>query len=101
MEGVAKTLIHIIKKEIKSDPVSMLGGLLAKPAFNRVKKDMDYSEVGGAPLLGVQGAVVKGHGSSNGHAVCCAIKQCIKIIEGHVPELIEQGLQSMLPEEEA
>ena len=101
MEGVAKSLLKIIKKELLADTRSKIGAALAKPAFNRVKKDMDYSEVGGAPLLGVQGAVVKGHGSSNGHAICCAIKQCRKIIEGRVPELIEQGLQSMLPEEEA
>ncbi len=99
MEGVAKSLIGMIKKEIKADPISMLGGLLAKGAFKRVKKDMDYSEVGGAPLLGVQGAVVKGHGSSNGHAVACAIKQCRKIIEGKVPALIEEGLKNMLPAE--
>ena len=99
MEGVAKTLLGIIKKELLADPISKVGALMSKGAFARVKKDMDYSEVGGAPLLGVKGAVVKGHGSSNGHAVCCAITQCRKIIEGNVPELIEEGLQKMLPEE--
>lgn len=100
MEGVAKSLLGIIKKELMADPVSKFGALLSKGAFKRVKKDMDYSEVGGAPLLGVQGAVVKGHGSSNGHAVCCAIKQCRKIIEGNVTGLIQEGLKGMLPEEE-
>ncbi len=99
MEGVAKSLLGIIKKELMADTVSKFGALLAKGAFKRVKKDMDYTEVGGAPLLGVQGAVVKGHGSSNGHAVACAIKQCRKIIEGRVPELIEKELKNMLPEE--
>ncbi|MBR1684127.1 MAG: phosphate acyltransferase PlsX [Clostridia bacterium] len=100
MEGVAKSLLGIIKKELMADPVSKFGALLSKGAFKRVKKDMDYSEVGCAPLLGVQGAVVKGHGSSNGHAVCCAIKQCRKIIEGNVTGLIQEGLKGMLPEEE-
>ena len=100
MEGVAKSLLGIIKKELMADPVSKFGALLSKGAFKRVKKDMDYSEVGGAPLLGVQGAVVKGHGSSNGHAVCCAIKQCRKIIEGNVTGLIQEGRKGMLPEEE-
>ena len=99
MEGVAKTLLGMIKKELMADTRSKLGALMAKPAFARVKKNMDYTEVGGAPLLGVQGAVVKGHGSSNGHAVCCAIKQCRKIIEGRVPELIEEGVKGMMPEE--
>lgn len=66
MEGVAGTLMHMIKKELLADTRSKLGALLAKPAFKRVAKTMDYTEVGGAPLLGVQGAVVKAHGSSDG-----------------------------------
>ena len=67
-----------------------LGGLIAKPAFRRVKKRMDYTEVGGAPLLGVQGAVVKAHGSSNGHAIASAIAQCRRMIEGNVVQTIAQ-----------
>lgn len=45
-----------------------------------MKKAMDYSEVGGAPLLGVRGSVVKAHGSSNGHALACAIGQAVQMI---------------------
>lgn len=88
MEGVAGTLMGIIKKEMMADFRGKLGGLIAKPAFRRVKKVMDYSEVGGAPLLGVQGAVVKAHGSSNGHAFACAIGQVIKMVNGKVVETI-------------
>ncbi|MBR6028946.1 MAG: phosphate acyltransferase PlsX [Clostridia bacterium] len=95
MEGVAGTLLGIIKKEIYADTVSKIGGLLAKGAFKRVKRVMDYSEVGGAPLLGVQGAVVKAHGSSNGHALSCAIAQCVKMIEAKVPETIAEGVSRM------
>lgn len=98
MEGVAGTLFGIIKQEIKADPVSAIGGLIAKPAFRRVKKLMDYTEVGGAPLLGVQGAVVKAHGSSNAHAFSCAIGQVIKMIDGHVVEIIEKGVAGIAPE---
>ena len=93
MEGVAGTLMGIIKKEMMSDFRGKLGGLIAKPAFRRVKKVMDYSEVGGAPLLGVQGAVVKAHGSSNGHAFACAIGQVIKMVDGKVTDIIQQGLK--------
>ena len=89
MEGVAGTLMGIIKKELLSDTRSKLGALLAKPAFGRVKKAMDYSEVGGAPLLGVRGSVVKAHGSSNGHALACAIGQAVQMIRGGVVEKIE------------
>ena len=94
MEGVAGTLMGIIKKEMMSDFRGKLGGLIAKPAFRRVKKVMDYSEVGGAPLLGVQGAVVKAHGSSNGHAFACAIGQVIKMVNGKVVESISNGLKA-------
>ena len=100
MEGVARTILGIVKKELLADTRSKLGAALAKPAFRRVKKDMDYSEVGGAPLLGVSGCVVKAHGSSNGHALCCAIKQLRKMIEADVPGTIEKGLADMLPDEE-
>lgn len=92
MEGVAGTLMGIIKKEMLSDTRSKLGALLAKPAFRRVKKTMDYSEVGGAPLLGVRGNVIKAHGSSNGHAVACAIRQAEKMIQGDVVGKIEKKL---------
>lgn len=95
MEGVAGTLLGIIKQEIMNDTRSKLGGLMAKPAFRRVKKLMDYQEVGGAPLLGVQGAVVKAHGSSSAHAFACAIAQLVKMIEGNVVSIIEQGVSQL------
>ena len=98
MEGVAGTLMGIIKKEMLGDTRSKIGALLAKPAFRRVKHAMDYTEVGGAPLLGVQGAVVKAHGSSNGHAMACAIGQCIRMIDGHVVDIIAQGVSALNPE---
>ena len=92
MEGVSGTLMGMIKKELMADTRSKIGALISKPAFRRVKKAMDYTEVGGAPLLGVQGAVVKAHGSSNAHAFSCAIGQCVKMIDGHVVEIIEKGM---------
>ena len=92
MEGVAGTLMGIIKKEMMADLRGKIAGLIAKPAFRRVKKMMDYTEVGGAPLLGVQGNVVKAHGSSNAHAFACAIGQVIRMADGHVVEVIEQGV---------
>ena len=92
MEGVSGTLMGMIKKELMADTRSKIGALISKPAFKRVKKAMDYTEVGGAPLLGVQGAVVKAHGSSTAHAFSCAIGQCVKMIDGRVVEIIEKGM---------
>ncbi len=92
MEGVAGTLMGIIKKEITADTRGKLGGLLAKPAFRRVKKAMDYTEVGGAPLLGVSGNVVKAHGSSNAHAIACAVGQAVQMVRADVVGKISLGL---------
>lgn len=100
-EGVAIALLNIIKQEMMADTRGKLAGLIGKPAFRRVKKVMDYTEVGGAPLLGVQGAVVKAHGSSNAHAFSCAIGQVIKMIDGKVVEIIEKGVETLLPQTEA
>lgn len=95
MEGLAGTLMGIIKTEMMADIRGKIGGVIAKPAFRRVKKVMDYTEIGGAPLLGVQGAVVKAHGSSNAHAFASAIGQCVKMIEGRVVSIIAEGVKNM------
>lgn len=92
MEGVAGTLMGIIKKEITADTRGKIGALFAKPAFKRVKKTMDYTEVGGAPLLGVSGNVVKAHGSSNAHAIACAVKQAVNMVKSDVVGKIQERL---------
>ncbi len=94
MEGVAQTLLGIIKTELLRDTRGKIGALIAKPAFSRVKKQMDYSEVGGAPLLGVQGAVVKAHGSSNAHAIACAIRQAVNMVDHHLVDEITKQLNA-------
>lgn len=96
MEGVATTLMGIIKKEMLADTRSKLGALLAKPALKRVKKTMDYEEVGGAPLLGVKGVVVKAHGSSNAHAIACAIGQAVRMHQSGMVGRIEKDIAAQL-----
>jgi len=76
-EGLAKGLMGMVKDELMADPVSKAGALLAKGAFNRLKKRLDYDEIGGAPFLGLKSLVVKAHGSSNAKAICGAIRQCV------------------------
>ena len=93
-EGVAATLMSLIKRELMADTRSKLGALLAKPAFARVRKQMDYTEVGGAPLLGVQGAVVKAHGSSNANAIRGAIRQAALMARSGVAAAIEQKIST-------
>ena len=94
-EGLAKALLGVIKQELMADFRGKVAGLLARPSFGRVKKVLDPDEVGGAPLLGVQGAVVKAHGSSNDYAFCNAISQCVRMIDGRVVQIIEEGVRKI------
>lgn len=87
-EGVAQTIFDILKEEIMSSTRSKIGGLLLKPVFGRFKKKFDYTEHGGAILLGVNAPVIKAHGSSNAKAVKNAIRQAILCLEGGVVESI-------------
>ena len=96
MEGVAGTLLGMIKREMMADLRGKLGGAIAKPAFRRVKKAMDYTEVGGAPLLGVKGVVVKAHGSSNAHAIACAIRQAVLMARSGLVDAIEKDISQQL-----
>lgn len=99
MEGVAGTIMGIMKEELYADFRGKLGGMIAKPNFKRLKKRMDYSEIGGAPLLGVKGAVVKAHGSSNAHAIACAINQCVTMVRENVVDAITEGIYHMQEQE--
>ncbi len=92
LEGTAKMLTGFIRDEIKASPLTAVGGLLAKPAFGRVARQVDPFEVGGGPLLGVNGVVIVGHGRSNGRAIRSAIGQARKAVQGRVVEAIHNGL---------
>jgi len=94
-EGLAKALFTMIKEELMSSLGTKLGAMLAKPAFRKVKKRMDYNAVGGAPLLGVNGAVVKAHGSSGAEAIENAIRQARRMLEGNVVGKIQEGLSDL------
>ena len=80
-EGLSSTLIHAIKDGIMSSTRGKIGGLLIKPALKDVLKMFDASEYGGAPLLGLNGLVVKMHGNSKAKEVRVAIGQCIAFME--------------------
>ncbi len=91
-EGIAKMLNELIRSEIQANPISILGGALAMPAFNKVKKILDYTEYGGAPLLGVNGVVIIGHGRSNAVAVKNAIRVAKRAVETNILETIRSGV---------
>ncbi|MDA8121012.1 MAG: phosphate acyltransferase PlsX [Deltaproteobacteria bacterium] len=81
MEGMATALGHFLKDEIGKSAFAMLGVLLAGGAIKRVKRRLDYTEYGGAPLLGVKGGVVICHGSSDAKAVKNAIRMAESLHE--------------------
>lgn len=98
-EGLAKAMMKMLKKGLMSSFRTKIGALLSKPAFNEFRKKLDYNEQGGAPLLGVDGAVVKAHGSSGEVAVCNAIRQAREMLVGDVVGKIREGLAGLTDEE--
>ncbi len=90
MEGLTKAIFALLKESLMTSPRTKLGAALAKPAFSALKHRLDADEVGGAPLLGVSGAVVKAHGNSSGHAFFGALRQARRMLEGDVVGIIER-----------
>lgn len=93
-EGTAKAITSMLKTELMGSLRGTIGGAIAKPAFAALKKKMDYTEVGGAPLLGVNGGVIKAHGSSNAKAFFNAVRQAEKLVRGGVTEKIAAAVQT-------
>lgn len=94
IEGLAKTIFSSLKKNINASALAQGGALLMKPAFLAVKNRMDYATYGGAPLLGVDGVCIIGHGSSNARAVRNAIRVGLefgqKNVIGHIANNIKR-----------
>lgn len=91
-EGLASTLLHKVKEGLMSTLRSKIGALLIKPALKKTMKQFDVSDQGGAPLLGLNGLVVKAHGSSSNLEIKQAIKQCTQFSEEKINEKIKENL---------
>ena len=91
MEGFAKSMFSMLKKELMSDSISKLGALLSKKAFGRLRASFDYSEVGGAPILGLKALVVKAHGSSDARAIKGAVRQSVMFAENDIVNKIKSS----------
>src|SRR3984957_15498544 len=100
-EGVAQHIAGMLKEALQSTLSSQVGYVLSRKAYKSFRKKIDYSEYGGAPLLGVKGVTVIGHGSSNPLAIKNAIRVATELVRGGVNERIEQELASIpVPVEE-
>ena len=101
-EAVAKLIIDKIKEAIKTGgPLAMLGGLLVKSALGKIKKMLDPSEEGAAPLLGVNGLVFIGHGRSDEIAIKNSIRVAKNAVESGVLEAMKTGIQESLTKTKA
>lgn len=91
-EGVAGALVQQIKEGLMSTTVSKIGAALSKSALKKTLKKLDASEYGGAPMLGLNGLVVKTHGSSNSKDVKNSIIQCALFKEQNINEKIKKKI---------
>ena len=95
-EGVASFLLGLIKEEIKKRPLASAGALLAKPAFEAVRKRLDYREYGGGPLLGVDGVVIVTHGRSDSLAIRNSVRLAKDMVDRGTLQAIRAGIEESL-----
>jgi glycerol-3-phosphate acyltransferase PlsX len=91
-EGLAEAAMQMLRDEITKSIFAKIGYLLARPAFQRFKKRVDYAEYGGAPLLGINGVGIVCHGKSTAQAIKNAILEAVKMVENDVNNRILKDL---------
>jgi glycerol-3-phosphate acyltransferase PlsX len=97
-EGIVEAVMKMLKKEISDSMVGKLGYLMIKPAMKEFKKKIDYSEYGGAPLLGINGTSIISHGRSSSHAIKNAIKMASEVAGRKVHSIITESLNADVSE---
>jgi glycerol-3-phosphate acyltransferase PlsX len=95
-EAVAKLITDVLKEELTSSLIRKIGALLIRSSFTRVKKLIDPSEVGAAPLLGINGLVFVGHGRSNARAITSAIGVALQAVKVDLLTEMRQAIQEKL-----
>lgn len=96
-EGLVEAVRYLLKEALKSTITSQVGYLLSRRAFTEFKKRLDYSEYGGAPLLGLKGVVIVSHGSSNANAIKNAIRVASEFANSGINPKIERELAAVKP----
>ena len=98
-EGLSSTLVGVIKAGLMSNLKSKIGAALALPSLKNTLKAFDATEYGGAPLLGVNGAVIIGHGSSSHKAIYYAVKAGVAAATNDVTGLITRAIAAQAEEQ--
>lgn len=96
-EGVAKLILETIKEEFTTRPLAKAGAILARGAFRSIKKRLDYRELGGGALLGVDGVVIITHGRSDAYTIRNAIRAAKTAVENKIIEAIKSAPYQYLP----
>jgi glycerol-3-phosphate acyltransferase PlsX len=91
MEGTAKVVGELLKGALRSSPIALLGGLLARRALGALKRQVDWREIGGAPLLGVAGVGFITHGRSDAFAIQNAVHRVRAAADAHATEEIARA----------
>ena len=99
-EGVISALFKLLKGGLMSSTKGKVAALLAKDTFKSLKNSFNSEEIGGAPLLGVEGVVIKAHGNSQARAIFCAIRQARTVVTTGVVDLIREGVAQMAAAQE-
>jgi glycerol-3-phosphate acyltransferase PlsX len=96
-EAVAETVGLFLQEEIEKSLIRKLGYLLVRPAFRNLKRRVDYAEYGGAPLVGINGISIIGHGRSSDRAIKNAIRVAAELakseVNKHIHEDIEKNME--------
>ena len=100
-EGVAKMISHYMKQEFKRNVLTLLSGLIALPVLRAFRKRIDPREYNGASLLGLQGIVIKSHGSADMLSFSNAIREALMEVRNNVPARITKQLEHELVERQA
>jgi glycerol-3-phosphate acyltransferase PlsX len=100
-ESLAESLLELLREELERSKVARVGALLSRRAFKNVKARTDASEYGGAPLLGVKGCCVIGHGRSNAYAVQRGIRTAAEFFTSGVNRKIEAELRALVASRDA
>lgn len=95
-EAIAKLLTDQLKEHLMESPVTKIGALLAKPAFAKLRKDLDPSEVGAIPLLGIDGLVFVGHGRSDHRAMSSAIVKARQAVSVNLLSTLREAIREKL-----
>ena len=95
LEGTAEAILKMIKSELMSRKRSKFGAMFCRKSFRALKKKLDYTEYGGAAMLGINGGIIKAHGSSDARAICSAIEQARKLTLGRITERIASAIEAI------